>query len=402
MFAYKSRVFKFEIKGATDLVVFAILGVFISVGVFLSITSNYGSDNDTYGMLRTFINLIEGNGYVPSRFTGYPVSEVGIGFIAFYFGSWLNNLISFIFLIISLILIYVTLIGNTFGSKFFIFLTLAISNPVLFFDNLAPMDYSWSLLFFSLGLYFLKKENLLLSVLFFGISIGTRPNFLFFIIFSFLLFRNEKPLSVNQKISAIFVTTFFGSLFYVTIWFNSGLTLDWLTAGRPLGQGYFGLVSRFVYKSWMAVGLFVFPIIIFLLIKFWQQIKKINNFNLISSLILFNLLIYLYIPADRSYLQLGLILLFLLLANSNNFQVMIVVLLNVVSWFVLLNPFHFTFKSIDPCGNLEAISAKFDPSFSQGELFIYLIGQEESICYQDQFPGREIELNSGLRLKINK
>ncbi|MEY4900708.1 MAG: hypothetical protein RI895_1130 [Actinomycetota bacterium] len=85
------------LKSSVDLVFLAFLSCLIISGLVLAVKSNYGGDNDTYYMIRTFSNLIEGFGYSPSRFTGYPVAEIGIGFIAFYFGSWLNNLLSFMF-----------------------------------------------------------------------------------------------------------------------------------------------------------------------------------------------------------------------------------------------------------------------------------------------------------------
>lgn len=377
----------------------SLLLILIISGVALAITSNYGSDNDTYGMLYTFHNLISGNGYVPSRFTGYPVAEVGIGFIAFYFGSWLNNLVSFLFFIASLILIYRALADKTNKNQLIIFLILAISNPVLFFDNIAPMDYSWSLLFFSLGITFLNKNELLFSAVFFGLSIGTRPNFLIFCIAAVIFLKPENPLTRSNKITLIFTLTFIGALFYVPIWFNSGLGFDWLNAGRPLGQGYLGLIARFVYKSWMAVGLAALPLASYLVFRYWGKIKEIKNLKTIVVLISLNLCIYLYIPADRSYLQLGLILLFVLLTVTMSRILIAVIILNLLSWFFLINPFLFTFKSDNPCESLEAIAVEFKPAITKGELFLFVDGQKESSCYQDRIEGKAKELNSGYKLK---
>lgn len=128
-------------KSSSDLLLLAFLTCLIIYGLVIAINSNYGGDNDTYAMISTFSNLYNGFGYSPSRFTGYPVAEIGIGFIAFHFGSWLNNLVSFLFFIISLILIYKSFVQSGLNSKFLIFLILCVSNPVLFFDNIAPMDY---------------------------------------------------------------------------------------------------------------------------------------------------------------------------------------------------------------------------------------------------------------------
>lgn len=154
------------LKSSVDLMLLTFLSCLIIFGVVLPVKSNYGGDNDTYSMIRTFSNLINGFGYSPSRFTGYPVAEIGIGFIAFYFGSWLNNLVSFIFFLASLVLIYKSFVKSNFDSRFMIFLLLCVSNPVLFFDNIAPMDYAWALLFFSLGIFFLENRIFILQFYF--------------------------------------------------------------------------------------------------------------------------------------------------------------------------------------------------------------------------------------------
>ena len=391
------KLFSLEKPSFFGLLVFLILLFFF--GSFLSITSNYGGDNDTYLMLRTFDSLIKGNGYIPSRFTGYPVAEIGIGFIAYYFGSWLNNLLSFALFLVSLILIYKTLTENKNNISFVIFLLLCVSNPVLFFDNIAPMDYSLALIFFSLGLFFLKKRDFVFSVLFFGISTGARPNFLLFSIIAILFIKLENPIPKYQKFSLTITTIFIGALFYVPVWFNNGLGLDWLTAVRPMTQGYAGLTARFIYKTWMAIGLLVLPFSIYILIRSFQKIKYLKNLKLIILLILGNLVIYLNIPADRSYLQLSMILFFFLLSISPLRNLIAIVVINVLSWFILINPFTFSFRSDNPCDYLEAISAEFKPNFSEGELFIFFEGQNESICYQDYIENRVEEINSGKKLK---
>lgn len=375
-----------------------LLILFVS-GVVLAVTSNYGSDNDTYGMLRTYLQLKNGQGYVPSRFTGYPVAEIGIGFIAYYFGSWLNNLVSFLFFIVAAILIYRSLTDNKINFSFITFLILILSNPVLFFDNIAPMDYSWSLLFFSLGLYFLKEKEVVLTTLFFGISIGTRPNFLIFCAVAIIFFKHEVRISNSAKMTMMFATAFIGSLFYIPIWFNSGLGFEWLTAARPLGQGYQGLIARFVYKSWMATGLFVLPLAVYLLNKFRSRLTLEKNIKVIQVLIISNLLIYLYIPADRSYLQLSLVLILFLISLNFSRVLGAVVVLNLISWFVYMNPISIIFKSNNPCDFIEAVDVKLEPNLSKGELFLYKEGQQEFTCYQDDILNNYEKLKLGSKLR---
>ena len=61
------------------------------LGLYLAVTNSYGYDNDTYGMLKTFLNLKNNAIYKPSRLPGSPVAELGIGYLAWIGGSKLTN-----------------------------------------------------------------------------------------------------------------------------------------------------------------------------------------------------------------------------------------------------------------------------------------------------------------------
>ena len=106
-----------------------------------------------------------------SRFTGYPVPEFGIGFLSYYFGSFVANLVTFYFCFFGLILFYLSISND---NKMLLFIILALSNPFIFFDNLEPIDYSWAFFFLSLGMYSLVKKRYDLACIFFGLSIGSR------------------------------------------------------------------------------------------------------------------------------------------------------------------------------------------------------------------------------------
>ena len=67
-----------------------IFTIFILLGFYLCKIGGYGSDEDTLPMIGTFIGYLNGN-FMTSRFTGYPVSEFIIGFLAYNFGSFSTN-----------------------------------------------------------------------------------------------------------------------------------------------------------------------------------------------------------------------------------------------------------------------------------------------------------------------
>ena len=174
---------------------FILLSLFFSLIIFalyLSYIGGYGSDEDTLPMIGVFEALLNSGGLMTSRFTGYPVAEIGIGFLSYHFGSFIANITTFFLFIGSLYFLFKTFSEKELKYEKLLFLILCLSNPVLFFDNIEPIDYSWSLAPFSFGCYMFKKKRIELALLFFAIAIGARLNFGLFIIFFVLFFENKK------------------------------------------------------------------------------------------------------------------------------------------------------------------------------------------------------------------
>ena len=85
-----------------------IVSFFIIFGIYLCFIGGYGSDEDTLPMIGVFLGILEGGNFMTSRFTGYPVAEMGIGFLAVFFGSFVTNLVTFLNLIIGLTFFYLS------------------------------------------------------------------------------------------------------------------------------------------------------------------------------------------------------------------------------------------------------------------------------------------------------
>ena len=129
----------------------------ILTGVYLSFIGGYGSDEDTLALIGAYESMMGGEKVMASRFTPYPVAEIGIGFLSYQFGSFIANLFTFLFIILSCLFFFLSLSKKHNLNQTFLFLILCLSSPVLFFDNLEPIDYSWAFVFLTLGLYALKK-----------------------------------------------------------------------------------------------------------------------------------------------------------------------------------------------------------------------------------------------------
>ena len=369
-------------------------------GVYLSYVGGYGSDEDTLPLIGAFESMMGGKNLMASRFTPYPVAEIGIGFLSYNFGSFASNLFTFLFFVFGIIFFYIG-VNKKFDNKtFFLFFVLCISNPVLFFDNLEPIDYSWAFMPFALGTFFLKKNHFELAVVFFGIAIGTRIYFLIFIFVAIYLFHYSKNIS-NYKKTYIFISSFFiGGLFYLPIWFENGFGLGWLTAVTPNNQGFEGLSARFFYKIMMSFTFLNFIALMF----FIFTIKKFKIFfssNLLVGIIILNLVLFFFIPAELSYLQPLLISFYLIC--SKNFKVKIlyiIIFLQFSSWFYEIQPLKIYYKSENKCDNVEAIDAEIKLSIIEGRYLSFINTRQKISCWiNDKNTERSKKILEGKALK---
>jgi uncharacterized membrane protein YphA (DoxX/SURF4 family) len=188
-------------------------------------------------------------------------------------------------------------------------------------------------------------------------------------LFSIFLFHYNINISIKRKIGIFLSSFIIGGLFYLTIWYQNSFSLEWLSSARPVHQGYTGLLARFTYKTIMAVGPIFLIFLLWSIVNKRKYLRKFDNFNLIISIILINLLIFIYIPAELSYLQPMLISLYYLINKFFNKKIIyIFVFLNLFTWFIDFNFLEVKYKSNNHCDNIEAISARIDFKFNDGKL----------------------------------
>lgn len=373
---------------------------FLLFGFYLSIIGGYGSDEDTLPLIGAYESMMSGAKLMASRFTPYPVAELGIGFLSYNFGSAVVNIITFIFLIVGIIFFYLSIVEKVKTVELFLFCILSLSNPIIFFDNLEPIDYSWAFLPLALGAFALKKKYIELAIVLFGISIGTRIYFLVFVFIVIFLFNYKIKITSKRKFLIFVLSWFIGGLFYLPIWFENGFALDWLTAVTPNDQGLLGLIARFFYKIFMSFSLISFVIIFFLYFFHYINEKKIKLNNLLVGLILSNLAIFFFIPAEMSYLQPFLISFFLLtVINLKPIFIYIIILFNLSSWFIEIKPLKIEYLNQDKCNNVQAISAKLQFSVIGGRLYQFFDTRDKIKCWIDVDSVRGKKILEGKALK---
>ena len=391
-----------HINNNEKLLINIFLFLIIIIGIYFCFIGGYGSDEDTLPMIYVFEAKLHSGHFVSSRYTGNPVAELGIGFLSYFFGSWAANLSTYLFLLLGLIAFYFSFEKKEFLKEINIFLFLSLTSTVLFFDNLEPIDYSWAFFFFSLGLLFLSKKLLELSILFFALSIGVRINYTLFVLIAIFFFESDSPISFNRRITLFLSTFIIGGLFYLPVWFDNSFNLSWLTAGRPIDQGTGGLLARFIYKLYISLGYISFFVLIYYFYKFFTKFKTIKNIRFLILLCLSNLAIFLWIPSELSYLQLFLVAINFIVFKINIKKFIYFVCIgNLISWFVFVSPIKITYNNNELCAPKNAISAVLDLKLEKGFYFKYIESRDKIKCWVHGNSERDKRILKGEALKLD-
>ncbi len=370
-------------------------------GFYLCFIGGYGSDEDTLPMIYVFETRLTEGRFVTSRFTSYPIPEIGIGFLAYYFGSFAANSVTYLFFLTGIIIFFFSFDKKSDFKKLNLFLLLCLSSPILFFENLEPMDYSWAFLFFSIGTFFFSKKIFELAILGFGFAIGCRINFLIFIIIFIYFFNFTENINFKKR-SLIFLNTFVvGGLFYLPIWFDNSFSLNWINAARPTEQGFFGLFARFSYKSVMTFGLMQTFLITFYFIKI--KLKNFIDLKLLILLTIANFVLFLYIPAEKSYLQPAIIFLNLILIKKlNKNLIFLLILLNFFTWIINFDFLNIQYKNKNICSPKHAISASLEFKFTKGALYNFLDTRKNISCWVNDKTERGKRILEGKSTRVIK
>ena len=382
------------------LISFSIL-LIVSFGFYLCFIGGYGSDEDTLPMIYVFEAKLADGRFITSRFTGYPIPEIGLGFLAYFFGSYAASSVTFIFHLIGLILIFFSIESKFELQKLNLFLILSLSSPILFFENLEPIDYSWAFLFFSIGTFFYSRRVFEIAILAFAFSVGCRLNFIIFVFVAILFFNHTNLVSVRKKIILCVCTFVVSGLFYLPIWFDNGFALNWITAARPDEQGFFGLLARFAYKTWTAFGIFQIFVILYGFYKIFKSNIEIEKYKFLILLIFSNFLLFLYIPAELSYLQPAIIVTYLVMIKTFDKRLILtLILLNFINWGVNLQILKINYKDSSFCAPKHAISASLDFRISNGAIYNYFETRKMINCWINDSTDRGKRILKGQAIRI--
>jgi hypothetical protein len=355
---------------------YSILFIF---GFFISITVKYGDDVDTHGLILSYLNIIEKGIYSPSRFYGSPLAEIIIGFFSYNLGGLFTSFICYLLFIISAISIFNFCYSKKNEQNYRnIYLLLAITNPILLFDNSNPSDFILALFFFSIGILAFKSKFNYLSSIFLAFSIACRANFAAFVyaILLYDFFFNKK----KNSISTIFIiinTTIIGGLFYLPIFIQYKFGFEFIkNAGGPSFEIY-QLLPRFIYKIYQTLGIynsFLFLALFFFIKK--EIIREILlKFKKELLIIFVNLFIFFFIPTKTAIITLAVLFFYIIILKFLKKKLItLMILLNLLYWIVGYKIFDINYKNQNQCEAIQATKVEFSIKLEKG---FYLTKKEK-------------------------
>ena len=186
------------------------------------------------------------------------MAELPLGLAAWVFGSAGANLVVVACTVTALVAFAATMRRYGVGGSGLV-IAAVLANGYVLIAGATSMDYMVAFAAFSAGLYALACGADVLGVVLLATSVGAR---IFYVVLAefavvFVLIERRatgRGATAGQFASYSTATFFVAGLFYLPVWFDHGLRLDWLGAARPIEQGWAGLVARAVYKTIMFVG----------------------------------------------------------------------------------------------------------------------------------------------------
>ncbi|MCG8545849.1 MAG: hypothetical protein MJE12_16745 [Alphaproteobacteria bacterium] len=334
----------------------------------------YGTDFDTYAMVRSGHALVDGQDYKPSRWPGYLVPEALIGVASKVGGSTLSNTVSVALGLGTLALFY-SLCCKLMAPIQALFATALVGlNPVFIVASTASMDYIYALFFMLLGLRYLAASAPYAAAPFFALALGSRLGNLpmaaaLYLIFILHHYRQGDVAMVRRIFLSGLLTGVLSTALYVPAFIAAGYSLGFLT--YVIGDwGLMAHVARYLFKNVYLFGL-LFCLGLFAVLltggarRLWQDNRDGIGLALVAVALAVQLM-FLKLPLEIAYLLPFAFVVALLLARSQPKWVMAVLCALVASYNVFsVNLFDISYAS----DRNQATGASFRISLGKGYLW---------------------------------
>ena len=163
----------------------------------------------------------------------------------------------------------------------------------------------------------------------------------------------------------------------------------------------YDLLSRFSYKSFYAFGGFSIFFVIYSFYKNYLKLIEDNNLFLFLFLLFSNLLIFLWLPAELSYLQLAIICVYLFIIRYSQKKLIYLILIyNFATWIINPEFLVIKYKQMESmCSPKQAIKADLKFSLDKGYYFKYMNTRKMINCFAPGDTERNKRIRQGLSIR---
>lgn len=345
--------------------------------------AGYGADNDTFLMLRTWDVLRTQGTYVPSRYQGSPIAELTIGAASQIGDHWMSGLVSVVLGVISLWCVH-DLARRRIASQTDAMIVVAVvaATPVFAIAATTSSDYVYGLCGFLVGWVMIERgwSPIVIGVVL-GAAAGGRISYVPLGLALVLL--HPSITTAGRRLVAAGSMAAVALVAYLPAMFGAERALSIFSADRPTGQGVIGLFARSVIKSgsiFGTVGSVVAIVVVVSAIRF-RQANRTNRGgeHWEVALVVIVAGLWLWLPAEPTYLLPGVVVLLIWLCRSLSLTTMRPLLLSLLAattlhgWVnvQLLTVTYDSQYGIDSCVGTEATGASFSPKLVRGPLLVY-------------------------------
>ena len=357
--------------------------------------AGFGADNDTWLMLGTWDSLVERSRYVPSRPPGYLVPELVIGATSELAGSWTSNLVSVVLGVATLVLVHGLVRRRTATARDALLLVAVLAvTPAFVIASTTSIDYVYGLALFVAGWAALESgRSSRVAGLLLGLAAASRLAYAPLAVVVVVLGPGRSR-PVRERVVALAIAAAVTVAGYVPAWRFTG-DLSFVTAERPTGQGLVGLLGRAALKGsdlLGVVGTAVAVVVVVLVVRSRRSTPAVGEWWLLV-VVGIQLLVWLWIPAEPSYLLPALVALLVWVARADlspaatrGLAVLVGVLaLYAVADVRIVDIDHENRYGYDTCEATEATGARFHPHVAVGPLLDYPdVSRQLRACNEQQ------------------
>jgi hypothetical protein len=377
-------------------------GVLLAVLAARIYANGYGADNDTWLMLGTWDVLVDEHRYVPSRPPGYLLAEVLYGAAAAVGGHWLSNAVSLVLGAVALAVLHrlVRARVERAATAALLVAVLAVT-PAFVVAATTSIDYVVGLGAFLAGWALLERDRpTALGGLVLGLAAAARLAYAPLVLVVVLLGPGRsRPL--RDRVLAVGVAAAVAILAAVPSYRFTG-DLSFLTAARPTGQGIAGVAGRALLKGADVLGVVgsaIGIVVVVLVARGGSRGGRDDRWLL--AVVAVQLLVWLWIPAEPSYLLPALAALLVWIAGRQAVSAPAVTaalaaLVGALAVYAvvdvrLVDVDHDNRYGYETCDPTEATGARFRPHVEAGPLLDYpAMADQLRACNEQQRAGQRL------------